>query len=184
MVKTNLLWEVKKLQRAGHSSGRIAKQVQHKLKRKHAGKLPGGSTGRIQTLAAEALRKQRFHLTKQLHQAMKKAKSFLIRKQMRRAKEEGKAESGDADRLLVLKALPLQEVARVALSSLDMEVAAERKAPKDADRELREWRQFRRPVLCMLMCVVCASAVISAAYYTMHEAQVDGRGRGSISWWS
>ena len=76
MPKTNLRWEVKKLQRAGHSSSRITKQVQHRLKRAHAGKLhPGRSSDKIQSLAEETVRKQRYHLTKQLHQAMKKAKA-------------------------------------------------------------------------------------------------------------
>ena len=70
MPKTNLRWEVKKLQRAGHSSSRITKQVQHRLKRAHAGKLhPGRSSDKIQSLAEETVRKQRYHLTKQLHQA-------------------------------------------------------------------------------------------------------------------
>ena len=159
MVKTNLRWEVKKLQRAGNSSSRIAKQVQHRLKRAHAGKLhPGRSSAKIQSLAQETVRKQRYHLTKQLHQAMKKAKSFLLRKQMRRANDGGKAKDGGkaegggeggGDRLLVLKALPLHEVARAALSSLGMDEEAEQ-AHKDDEAELREWRplQARFPALC------------------------------------
>jgi len=152
MPKTNLRWEVKKLQRAGHSSSRITKQVQHRLKRAHAGKLhPGRSSDKIQSLAEETVRKQRYHLTKQLHQAMKKAKSFLLRKLMRRGKEGSKAEGGGEaeERLLVLKALPLHEVARTALSSLGMDDDGGH-AHKDDEAALQEWRplQARLPALC------------------------------------
>ena len=158
MPKTNLRWEVKKLQRAGHSSSRITKQVQHRLKRAHAGKLhPGRSSDKIQSLAEEAVRKQRYHLTKQLHQAMKKAKSFLLRKLMRRGKEGSKAEGGGKaeggaeaeERLRVLRALPVQEVARTALSSLGLEDDGGH-AHKDDQAALQEWRplQVRLPALC------------------------------------
>ena len=158
MPKTNLRWEVKKLQRAGHSSSRITKQVQHRLKRAHAGKLhPGRSGDKIQSLAEEAVRKQRYHLTKQLHQAMKKAKSFLLRKLMRRGKEGGKAEGGGKadggaeaeERLRVLRALPVQEVARTALSSLGFEDDGGH-AHKDDQAALQEWRPLlaRLPALC------------------------------------
>jgi len=158
MPKTNLRWEVKKLQRAGHSSSRITKQVQHRLKWAHAGKLhPGRSGDKIQSLAEEAVRKQRYHLTKQLHQAIKKAKSFLLRKLMRRGKESGKAEGGGKadggaeaeERLRVLRALPVQEVARSALSSLGFEDDGGH-AHKDDQAALQEWRplQARLPALC------------------------------------
>ena len=152
MPKTNLRWEVKKLQRAGHSSSRITKQVQHRLKRAHAGKLhPGRSGDKIQSLAEETVRKQRYHLTKQLHQAMKKAKSFLLRKLMRRGKEGSKAEGGGEaeERLRVLRALPLHEVARTALSSLGMDDDGGH-AHKDDEAGLQEWRplQARLPALC------------------------------------
>ena len=126
MVK--LTYEVKKLQRAGHSSARISKVVQRKFKKVHGGRLPGknatAAAEKIQAVHAETLRKQRYHLTKQLQQAIKKAKAFLVRKQMRRAKEAGKAQEGETDRLQILKALPVQEVARNALASLDMEAEA------------------------------------------------------------
>ena len=158
MPKTNLRWEVKKLQRAGHSSSRITKQVQHRLKRAHAGKLhPGRSGDKIQSLAEEAVRKQRYHLTKQLHQAIKKAKSFLLRKLMRRGKEGGKAEGGGKadggaeaeERLRVLRALPVQEVARSARSSLGVEDDGGH-THKDDQAALQEWRplQARLPALC------------------------------------
>ena len=156
MPKTNLRWEVKKLQRAGHSSSRITKQVQHRLMRAHAGRLhPDRSSTKIQSLAQETVRKQRYHLTKQLHQAMKKAKSFLLRKQMRRGKQGSKAEGGgDAEeRLLVLRALPLNEVARAALASLGMDDETEHAHAHKDDAPgpgPQEWRplQARLPALC------------------------------------
>ena len=65
--------------------------VQRKFKKVHGGRLPGknamAAAEKIHAVHAETLRKQRYHLTKQLQQSIKKAKAFLVRKLCRRVKE-------------------------------------------------------------------------------------------------
>ena len=101
--KQNLKWAASVLKaKAGISSKmavpkKIAQKSRAKLRKK--GQNIGGDDAlqsRIASIDAERRQRQRHHLVKQLQQAAKKAKTFLVRRLLRKAGEAGAA-AGNSD---------------------------------------------------------------------------------------
>ena len=142
-TKVNLKWNAEILKaKAGISSKmavpkRIASKTRNQLKKK-AGARPAvdeALQARLNALGAERLQRQRHHLAKQLVQAAKKARTFLVRRVLRKASAEGG--TADAGRLAALRAVSPAAVARHALQPLGLAdvVVAERGDDESGEAE-------------------------------------------------
>ena len=143
----NLKWAQETLRaKAGLSSKmaipkKIAQKSRAKLKRAN-GTNQGTATdsvlqAKLQALVAERARRQRHHLVKQLQQACKKARTFLVRRVMRKAKEEASSEAAlDDVKLRALRAVSPAAVVRRALQPLGLAGEVElRDDPDEASGE-------------------------------------------------
>eukprot|EP00308_Calcidiscus_leptoporus_P003347 CAMPEP_0119360958 /NCGR_PEP_ID=MMETSP1334-20130426/8408_1 /TAXON_ID=127549 /ORGANISM="Calcidiscus leptoporus, Strain RCC1130" /LENGTH=97 /DNA_ID=CAMNT_0007375875 /DNA_START=1 /DNA_END=290 /DNA_ORIENTATION=+ len=90
--------------RAGISSSmavpkKVAQKARGRLKKAHEGRIPQmgeGVSGRLHLLESAQRQRRRHHLTKQLGASMKKAKLFLVRKLVRKIREE-REQRGDGE---------------------------------------------------------------------------------------
>ena len=83
--------------------------------------------------------RQRHHLVKQLQQAAKKAKTFLVRRLLRKAGEAGAAAGNSDEKLRALRAVSPAAVARRALGPLGLaDLVIEEKGAASNDGESSE----------------------------------------------
>lgn len=165
--RANLSWErAKTLAKAGlHTKSAIGKKIAQKartrLKRSNNGMVPKAdeaTQARLRSLEVERASRQRHHLIKLIVQAAKKARTFLVRRQLRKSQEAAKAlEAGgtteeqqqrESERLRVLKAVAPSAVARRAVRKLGLS----EEVPADDDDE----DEAMPPELAALRAQVCA----------------------------
>ena len=90
----------------------------------------------VGALLEKQARAQQRHFAKQLQQAAKKARGFLIQKLIRKGREAaGTLGSADSERVRLLKALPPAVVARAAQGKLGIELGEDRKPDAVADAQ-------------------------------------------------
>ena len=183
--KQNLKWELNVLRaKAGLPSKmavpkRIAQKARSKLKRAHEGALPSMSGSQLQrTLQLEQKQaKARVrHLIKQLRQGIKKARTFLLRKLLRKAREHTDVVPSALEyKLRVLKALPLADVTRSAQLELGIEVdEAPRRPPASTWEDLRS----ELPVICVqLEHQLLGSALVRTHLLRLQEALKESQRR-------
>ena len=108
MVKQNIKWELNVARaKAGLPSKmavpkRIAQKARSKLKKTNEGALPlvkGAQLERMVQLQRKQASAQQRHLLKQLQQGVKKARTFLMRKLIRKARETASEDSAQANSL-------------------------------------------------------------------------------------
>ena len=112
---------------------KVAQKARSKIKRKH-GTVPAPSVElqmQLQSISAERAARQLHHLVKQLVQAAKKARTFLVRRQLRKANQTASAPTAD-ERIVALKAVAPAAVARRALDQVGL---TEQRVPMGADAQ-------------------------------------------------
>lgn len=132
-AKVNLPWAASMLRaKAGLNTKmaigkKVAQKARARLKKAHGGVLPSPSEDlhdRLRTMAEQRAARQRHHLIKQLQQAAKRARTFLVRRLLRkRAQASGgnaqsQPEGEEDEQLRALKAVAPAAVARRALQQL------------------------------------------------------------------
>ena len=133
--KVNLKWQQETLRaKAGLSSRmavpkKIAQKARAKLKKQANGtEIRFGPDDALQSklfsISLERAKRQRHHLVKQLQQAAKKAKTFLIRRMLRQTQEasgtSAVAQAGGSEKLLALRSVAPAAVVRRALLPLGL----------------------------------------------------------------
>mmetsp|Transcript_9268 Transcript_9268/g.20208 ORF Transcript_9268/g.20208 Transcript_9268/m.20208 type:complete len:415 (-) Transcript_9268:336-1580(-) len=163
--RENVRWQLEMTRaRAGLASSmavpkKVAQKARGRLKKTHEGHVPKVTEDVAQTLHSLALvqRNRRLHhATKLLGACVKKAKSFLVRKLVRKVKEE-REQSGSKDceeRLAAVKKLPHMHVAhKMAQKALERQGNEWSRPAEDAVEEAKasaEWveLQLTHPGVC------------------------------------
>ena len=131
--RANLQWEVSKLRaksgmRTVSAIGKkIAQKARVRLRRANEGAVPkpdDAVRSRLRLLQEERVARQRHHMIKQLVQAAKKAKTFVLRKQLRKPTGSSQDDGISTGRLQLLKAIPPASVARRAVRKLGLDAVS------------------------------------------------------------